>query len=68
MPTIPAQLRSRKLWLTVAAFAFVGFAREVGLDLDNDSAWQLVALVAAYVGGEGAADAVRAFRSTAERV
>jgi uncharacterized membrane protein len=56
------KLKSRKFWLTVAT-AILTIANEgLGWNLPTDAIMQVVAVVIAYVLGQGAVDAVQVLR------
>ncbi len=50
------RLKSRKLWVTIAAGALVAFGEQFGIVLDDATVLSLVGLVAAYVGGQAVVD------------
>jgi len=50
------RLRSRKLWVTLAAMILVAFARVFGIEVDEATIYGLVALVSGYNVGQGIAD------------
>ncbi len=53
---IPPRLQSRKFWVTVATGIIVVFGDALGVDLAEAQVWQLVGVVATYLGIQGAAD------------
>ena len=54
------KLTSRKLWVAVASAAFIILSEGLGLDVDQDLYWKLVALALGYIFGEAAVDVARA--------
>ena len=54
------KLTSRKLWVAVASAAFIVLSEGLGLDVDQDLYWKLVALALGYIFGEAAVDVARA--------
>lgn len=65
-PSIPDRLKSRKFWITILAGFVVLFARELGFELTDAQLWEFVAIVAAYLGGQGLHDAAKNFRTIEE--
>lgn len=49
------RLKSRKFWITLAASVLVALAVQAGIT--EEAAWQIVALVASYIGAQGYVDA-----------
>ncbi len=56
LPPLPERFQSRKFWVTLATGFIVVFGEAVGIDLDEAQVWQLVGVVAAWLGVQGAAD------------
>jgi len=54
------KLTSRKFWVAVASAAFIILSEGLGLDVDQDLYWKLVALALGYIIGEAAVDVARA--------
>lgn len=54
------KLSSRKFWVAVASAAFIILSEGLGLDVDQDLYWKLVALALGYIFGEAAVDVARA--------
>ena len=55
-PELPRRFQSRKFWATLATGFIIVFGEAVGVDLDEAQVWQLVGLVATWLGVQGAAD------------
>lgn len=60
---IIARLKSRKFWVTVAVGVVLVFGEELGLNLSEDTLWQLVALVGGWLGIQGIIDYKNGARS-----
>jgi len=60
---VPAQLKSRKFWLTVAAGLLVAFNRSFEWGLTQAELDKILIMVASYVFIEGGADLVSRFKS-----
>lgn len=56
LPELPQRLQSRKFWVTLSVGFVIVFGETVGIDLDEDQGWQLVGVVGAWLGIQGAAD------------
>ena len=56
------KLTSRKLWITIAGGVVIVFGKAFGLELTETQLWDVAIGVAAYVGGQGVVDAVKAHR------
>jgi hypothetical protein len=56
LPVLPDRFHSRKFWVTLGTGFIIVFGEAVGIDLDEAQVWQLVGLVATYLGVQGAAD------------
>jgi len=54
------KLSSRKFWVAVASAAFIILSEGLGLDVDQELYWKLVALALGYIFGEAAVDIARA--------
>ena len=54
------KMTSRKFWVAVASAAFIILSEGLGLDVDQDLYWKLVALALGYIFGEAAVDVARA--------
>jgi hypothetical protein len=54
------KLTSRKFWVAVASAAFIILSEGLGLNVDNDLYWKVVALALGYIFGESAVDIARA--------
>ena len=50
------KLKSRKFWITFVVSALLLFAKQLGLDLDEQTVWGLVALATGYNAGQGYVD------------
>lgn len=53
---IVKRLKSRKFWAMVTVGFIVVFGEELGIDLDEQQLWQLVSVVAAWLGIQGVID------------
>ena len=56
LPTLPERFQSRKFWATLTTGFIIVFGESVGIDLDEAQVWQLVGLVATWLGIQGASD------------
>lgn len=56
LPELPRRLQSRKFWATLSVGFVIVFGEAVGIDLDEAQVWQLVGVVAAWLGVQGAVD------------
>ena len=56
LPILPRRFQSRKFWATLAVSFVIVFGESVGIDLDEAQVWQLVGVVAAWIGTQGAID------------
>ena len=56
LPSLPERFQSRKFWATLATGFIIVFGEAVGIDLDEAQVWQLVGIVGAWLGVQGAAD------------
>ena len=54
------KLTSRKFWVAVASAAFIILSEGLGLNVDSELYWKLVALALGYIFGEAAVDIARA--------
>jgi len=54
------KLTSRKFWVAVASAAFIILSEGLGLHVDSDLYWKIVALALGYIFGEAAVDVARA--------
>ena len=54
------KLSSRKFWVAVASAAFIILSEGLGLNVDQELYWKLVALALGYIFGEAAVDIARA--------
>lgn len=54
------KLTSRKFWVAVASAAFIVLSEGLGLNVDSDLYWKIVALALGYIFGESAVDIARA--------
>lgn len=54
------KLSSRKFWVAVATAIFIVLSEGLGLNVDSDLYWKLVALALGYIFGESAVDIARA--------
>ncbi len=54
------KLTSRKFWVAVASAAFIILSEGLGLNVDSELYWLLVALALGYIFGEAAVDIARA--------
>lgn len=54
------KLTSRKFWVAVASAAFIVLSEGLGLNVDQELYWKLVALALGYIFGEAAVDIARA--------
>ncbi len=59
------KLTSRKFWVAVTSAAFIILSEGLGLNVDSDLYWKLVALALGYIFGEAAVDVARS-KSTSE--
>ena len=50
------RLKSRKLWVTVAAGALVAFGEQFGVDLDSEQLIAIGSMVLAYIGSQAVVD------------
>jgi len=57
------KLKSRKLWVTVAAAALMALGSQLGIDPDTLD--KVMAIAMTYVGGESLVDAANARKSAA---
>lgn len=53
------KLTSRKFWVAVASAVFIILSEGLGLNVDSDLYWKLVALALGYIFGEAAVDIAR---------
>lgn len=53
---MPAQLKSRKFWISVVASLVIAFAPQVGVDISQEQAIAIAGIVVAYVGSEAMID------------
>ena len=53
------KLTSRKFWVAVASAAFIILSEGLGLNVDQELYWKLVALALGYIFGEAAVDIAR---------
>ena len=53
------KLTSRKFWVAVASAAFIILSEGLGLNVDSDLYWKLVALALGYIFGEAVVDVAR---------
>ncbi len=53
------KLTSRKFWVAVASAVFIVLSEGLGLSVDSDLYWKLVALALGYIFGEAAVDIAR---------
>ncbi|MGB9813547.1 MAG: hypothetical protein ACPLVF_07915 [Thermovenabulum sp.] len=51
---------SRKFWVAVATAVFIILSEGLGLNVDKDVYWKIVALAMSYIFGESAVDIARA--------
>ncbi len=51
---------SRKFWIAVASAAFIILSEGLGLNVDSELYWKLVAIALGYIFGEAAVDVARA--------
>lgn len=56
LPTLPKRFQSRKFWVTLGVSFIIVFGEAVGIELDETQVWQLVGVVGAWLGIQGAAD------------
>jgi len=56
------KLTSRKFWVAVASAAFVILSEGLGLNVDSELYWKIVALALGYIFGEAAVDIARAVK------
>ena len=54
------KLTSRKFWVAVASAAFIILSEGLGLNVDQELYWKLIALALGYIFGEAAVDVARA--------
>ena len=54
------KLSSRKFWVAVASAVFIVLSEGLGLNIDQELYWKLVALALGYIFGEAAVDIARA--------
>ncbi|GEA17475.1 hypothetical protein [Moorella sp. E306M] len=54
------KLTSRKFWAAVATAVFIVLSEGLGLNIDKDLYWKLVALALGYTFGEAVVDVARA--------
>ena len=54
------KLISRKFWVAVASATFIILSEGLGLNVDQELYWKLVALALGYIFGEAAVDIARA--------
>lgn len=50
------KLKSRKLWLAVASALFIILTEGLGVDINPEAYWSLIAIVATYILGEAYVD------------
>ena len=55
-----SKLTSRKFWVAVASAAFIILSEGLGLNVDQELYWKLIALALGYIFGEAAVDVARA--------
>lgn len=53
------KLMSRKFWVAVASAAFIILSEGLGLNVDKELYWKIVALALGYIFGEAAVDVAR---------
>ena len=56
---ISEKLKSRKFWVTIVTALVIGFNDALGVGLDGETITQVVAVVAAYILGQGVVDATQ---------
>ncbi len=61
--TIKDKLISRKFWIVLASGTLVLFGEQLGWDIDADTIQNLVWVLLAYLGAQGAVDAVGAYKN-----
>lgn len=54
------KLTSRKFWTAVATAVFIVLSEGLGLNIDPDLYWKLIAIAIGYIFGEAAVDIARA--------
>jgi len=57
---IKQKFTSRKFWVAVATAIFIVLSEGLGLNVDKDVYWKVVALAMSYIFGESAVDIARA--------
>jgi len=53
------KLTSRKFWIAVATAIFILLSEGLGLSMDSDLYWKIVAIALGYIFGEAAVDIAR---------
>ncbi|MGB9886769.1 MAG: hypothetical protein ACPLRW_07225 [Moorellales bacterium] len=53
------KLSSRKFWAAVATAVFIVLNEGLGLNIDRETYWKIVALASAYIFGEAIVDVSR---------
>ena len=53
------KLTSRKFWVAVASAVFIILSEGLGLNVDQELYWKLIALTLGYIFGEAAVDVAR---------
>ena len=51
-----SKLKSRKFWITFAVSVVLLFAQQLGLDVDGETVWGIVAMITGYNAGQGYVD------------